>query len=103
MFLEGWRALNDYFYDPEFHGVDWTAMRDKYLPAVESGIPARDDFDDLVSLMLGELNASHLGISAPRGGKRSCTGRRAGSPAGRVLRRSWFQDCPGAEARTGRP
>ncbi|MBW7995080.1 MAG: peptidase S41 [Candidatus Glassbacteria bacterium] len=64
VFLEGWRALNDYFYDPDFHGADWTAMRDKYLPAVEAGIPAREDFEALIHLMLGELNASHLGFSS---------------------------------------
>jgi len=68
VFLEGWRVLNDYFYDPGFHGADWDAMRDKYLAAVEEGIPAREDFDDLVRLMLGELNASHLGISPPAAG-----------------------------------
>ncbi len=65
VFLEGWRVLNDYFYDPGFHGANWSAMREKYLAVVEAGIPAREDFDDLVRLMLGELNASHLGISSP--------------------------------------
>ncbi len=68
VFLEGWRVLNDYFYDPQFHGANWSAMRGKYLAAVEAGIPARQDFDDLVRLMLGELNASHLGISPPSDG-----------------------------------
>ncbi len=71
VFLEGWRVLNDYFYDPGFHGADWSAMRDKYLPAVEAGIPAREDFDDLVRLMLGELNASHLGIYPPGDGNKT--------------------------------
>lgn len=68
VFEEGWKTLDMYFYDPLFHGVDWRAMREKYLPPVLAGIPARQDFDDLVMLMLGELNASHLGISPPAEG-----------------------------------
>ncbi|MBN2287752.1 MAG: PD40 domain-containing protein [Candidatus Glassbacteria bacterium] len=68
VFEEAWRTINDYFYDPQFHGADWQAMRRKYLPAVRDGSCAREDFDDLVRLMLGELNGSHLGISPPGSG-----------------------------------
>ena len=32
MFNEAWRLLWNGFYDPEFHGVDWPAIRDKYEP-----------------------------------------------------------------------
>ncbi|MEA2063636.1 MAG: peptidase S41, partial [Gemmatimonadota bacterium] len=70
VFEEAWRTLNDNFYDPAFHGADWPAMREKYLPAMssEKNFCAREDFDDLVRLMIGELNASHLGISPPGDG-----------------------------------
>ena len=27
---EAWQALNDGFYDPEFHGADWKALHSKY-------------------------------------------------------------------------
>ena len=69
VFEEGWKTLDMFFYDPKFHGVDWPAMRGKYMPVVKAGIPAREDFDDLMMLMLGELNASHLGITPPSNGQ----------------------------------
>jgi tricorn protease len=31
-FLDAWRLERDYFYDRNMHGVDWVAMRDRYLP-----------------------------------------------------------------------
>jgi len=61
MFDEGWRLLKEQFYDEKMHGVDWDAMREKYRPLIEH-VAAKEDFYALVSMMLGELNASHLGI-----------------------------------------
>ncbi len=61
MFDEAWRKLAHRFYDPQLHGANWVAMRLKYRPLV-SHVRMHEDFYDLVSLMLGELNASHLGI-----------------------------------------
>ncbi len=61
MFDEGWRLLKEQFYDEKMHGVDWNAMREKYRPLIEH-IALKEDFYALVSMMLGELNASHLGI-----------------------------------------
>lgn len=61
MFAEGWRKLRHSFYDPRLHGADWEAVRAKYS-AILPHIACVEDFYDLVSLMLGELNASHLGI-----------------------------------------
>jgi tricorn protease len=62
MFAQCWRILNDQFYDDKFHGADWKAIRTKYAPIVPH-CANREDLYSLVSLMLGELNASHLGIS----------------------------------------
>jgi len=64
MFDEGWRLLKEQFYDEKMHGVDWNAMREKYRPLIEH-VAAKEDFYALVSMMLGELNASHLGIGGP--------------------------------------
>jgi tricorn protease len=61
MFDQSWRALSENFYDPSFHGANWNAIREKYRPLVKH-VALREDFYDLVSLMMGELNASHLGI-----------------------------------------
>jgi tricorn protease len=62
MFAQCWRALSDNFYDPQHHGANWNAVREKFLPLV-GHTATREDLYALVSMMLGELNASHLGIS----------------------------------------
>ena len=65
MFDEAWQTLNDRFYDPNFHGVNWKKMWEKYRP-LASKTATREDFHDVIRLMIGELNSSHLGISPPR-------------------------------------
>ena len=30
MYVDAWRILRDWFYDPGMHGLDWPAIRDKY-------------------------------------------------------------------------
>jgi tricorn protease len=62
MFEQSWRALRDYFYDPKFHGTDWYAVRAKYRPLVKH-VALKEDLYALISIMMGELNASHMGIS----------------------------------------
>lgn len=54
------RQVNDKFYDPTLHGVDWKYYGDHYrrfLPYISND----RDFADLLSEILGELNASHTG------------------------------------------
>jgi tricorn protease len=65
MFEQSWRALDEQFYDPRHHGVNWKEIREKYRPLVKH-VSLREDFYALVSLMLGELNASHVGITGFR-------------------------------------
>lgn len=62
IFDQSWRLMSDSFYDSKHHGADWKAIRDKYRPLVRH-VAMKEDLYTLVSLMLGELNASHLGIS----------------------------------------
>ncbi len=59
MFIEAWRLERDYFYDREMHGVDWPAMRDKYLPLVDR-VKTRAELSDLIAQMVGELSALHI-------------------------------------------
>jgi tricorn protease len=62
LFDEAWQQLRDRFYDPAMHAVDWAALKAKYRPlAVDSEV--KDEFYGVVAQMLGELRASHLGIS----------------------------------------
>jgi tricorn protease len=62
MFDQSWRALDEAFYDSNFHGANWKKLRGKYRELVKH-CAMKEDLYSLVSLMLGELNASHLGIS----------------------------------------
>jgi len=63
-----WRQVNDKFYDPDFHGVDWDAMRAAYEPLV-AGVSNNRDFARLMEEMLGQLNASHTGMYYRPGGE----------------------------------
>ncbi|MCI0685506.1 MAG: S41 family peptidase [Gemmataceae bacterium] len=72
MFEQSWRALSDNFYDPGFHGADWNKVRAKYRPLVQH-CALKEDLYSLIYLMLGELNASHLGISGNLGGPEQTT------------------------------
>ena len=55
-----WRQVKDKFYDPNLQGVDWDGYRkvyERYLPYINNNF----DFAEMLSEMLGELNASHTG------------------------------------------
>ena len=55
-----WRQVKDKFYDPNLQGVDWNGYRkvyERYLPYIDNNF----DFAEMLSEMLGELNASHTG------------------------------------------
>jgi tricorn protease len=61
MFDQSWRYLAEHFYDAKYHGLDWNAVRAKYRPLVKH-VGMKEDLYALLYLMLGELNASHLGV-----------------------------------------
>jgi len=63
---QAWSYLRDHFYDSNFHGVNWDSVRATYEPQI-AGARTPDEMRRLINLMVGELNASHLGISAPFG------------------------------------
>ncbi len=64
IFVDAWRLERDYFYDPNMHGVDWDAARDKYLPLVDR-VTTRGELSDLIGRFVGELSALHTSV---RGG-----------------------------------
>jgi len=59
MFLDAWRLERDYFYDRHMHGVDWKRVRDRYLPLVDR-VSDREELNDLIAQMVGELSALHI-------------------------------------------
>jgi tricorn protease len=62
VFNESWRVMKFRFYDPAMHGVDWDKMRTVYEPLL-THVAEQEDLHDVVNMMIGELNASHTGIS----------------------------------------
>jgi tricorn protease len=64
VFQQAWTYIRDNFFDPNFNGVNWNNVHDEYAP-LAAGARTPDELRRLISLMLGELNASHSGIGAP--------------------------------------
>jgi tricorn protease len=58
MLHEAWRLQRDFFYDPNMHGVDWNAVWAQYGPLADR-MASRDDLEDLLGEILGELNVGH--------------------------------------------
>jgi Tol biopolymer transport system component/C-terminal processing protease CtpA/Prc len=76
VFNQAWSLMRDNFYDPNYHGANWQAIRQEYAPRI-AGARSSDEMRRLLNLMVGELNASHLGASGPFGGQQS-------APVGRL-------------------
>jgi len=58
IFLDAWRLERDYFYDRKMVGVDWNAMRARYLPLVDR-VSDREELNDVIAQMAGELSTLH--------------------------------------------
>jgi tricorn protease len=65
VFETAWQAINQRFYDPDFHGKDWEGLKNKYKPIALSA-STDEDFRSIFNWMLGEINASHMGLRGPR-------------------------------------
>jgi tricorn protease len=63
MYVDGWRILRDWFWDPGHHGQDWAAIRDRYAPLVEH-VTHRADLDYIFGELAGELNAGHIYVTS---------------------------------------
>ncbi len=67
VFEEAWANINRNFFDANFNGHDWHKLHDEWAPYA-AGARTPDELRRDINLMIGELNASHSGIGAPRGG-----------------------------------
>jgi len=65
IFDEAWRVMKYRFYDEKMHGRDWNAIRARYEPLLKY-VGENQDVYDLANEMIGELNASHTGVSGPQ-------------------------------------
>ena len=67
MFNHIWQQVKDKFYKVDLHGVDWDGYKKSYtrfLPYINNNY----DFSEMLSEILGELNASHTGARYFGGG-----------------------------------
>jgi carboxyl-terminal processing protease len=64
VFDEVWDIVNRQFYDSDFGGIDWRAMRDKYRP-LAAAAPDEAAQAEIIDRMLAELGASHTGRYLP--------------------------------------
>lgn len=60
LFEHAWRQTLKKFHDVEMHGVDWQFYKSSYARFLDE-VDNNHDFAELLSEMLGELNASHTG------------------------------------------
>ena len=59
-----WQTVNDKFYDPNFRGVDWRAVHDRYAPQV-AAVKTDAELYNTLNAMLSELKVSHMQILTP--------------------------------------
>lgn len=87
VFDEAWSTLNEVFYDPNFHGRNWAALRAATEPYIK-GARTPQELRRAINLMIGELNSSHSGINPPTSGPGSLPTDRVGELAVRFDRRA---------------
>jgi Tol biopolymer transport system component len=64
VFDQAWGWLAKHFHDPAMNGANWDQVKKEFAPRVEAA-KTPDELYALLRLMVGELNASHLGIYPP--------------------------------------
>src|SRR5215212_2497911 len=57
-FEDVWRTVRDRFYDPQLHGLDWAATRERYRPDAAQAT-SEEELATVINRMLSELHASH--------------------------------------------
>jgi tricorn protease len=60
-FDDAWRTMRDHWYDSNFGNHNWDAVRRKYRPQATAAHDV-NTLTEIIYLMLGELNGSHLGF-----------------------------------------
>ena len=63
-FIQVWLTIRDRYFDQTYSNLDWGAIKYEFEPRVKA---ARTDFElhNLLNVMLGRLNKSHLGVIPP--------------------------------------
>jgi hypothetical protein len=59
-----WQTINEKHIDPNFNGLDWSEVPDRYQPQIAAA-KNEEEFYLLVNKMLFELNISHTVVVPP--------------------------------------
>jgi tricorn protease len=103
-FAEAQRLMGENFYHPTMKGLDWGAVSARYAElATHARTPS--EFDHVANRLLGELNASHLGIRSPQSGGRTVLpqgriGVMVSSATGGLRVDAMISDAPAMTAKT---
>lgn len=103
VFEKVWKEVDEHYYDPEFGGVKWQEVRQRYLPLVQT---AKDDVDfySIVDRMTAELHDAHTRFSSPEQWENHkkhqgvSVGFRAGYVEGKVVVLDVYPDSNAAHA-----
>ena len=64
VFEKIWKDVDEHYYDPDFGGVNWRDVRERYLPLVQQ-VKDDQEFYVLMDRMTGELHDAHTRFSSP--------------------------------------
>jgi carboxyl-terminal processing protease len=64
VFEKIWKDVDEHYYDPEFGGVNWRGVRERYLPLVQQ-VKSDQEFYVLMDRMTAELHDAHTRFSSP--------------------------------------
>jgi carboxyl-terminal processing protease len=59
-----WQTINEKYFDANFNGVNWKAVRGKYAPRLPT-VKNDEELYELLNEMMSELKVSHLEIVTP--------------------------------------
>jgi len=64
VFDDAWETIQERYYDPKFHGIDWQAQRATFRPAAaRAGKP--HEFYDVLRQMIASLKDAHTRVYSP--------------------------------------
>lgn len=64
-FEKAWKTVDKNFYDKNFNGVDWKAVKKRYAPLIEAA-KSDAEFYDLMKRMMREPKVSHMDVIIPQ-------------------------------------
>jgi carboxyl-terminal processing protease len=64
VFDDLWETIEDRYYDPRFHGVDWQAKRTSFRPAAAKATSTHE-FYELLRQMIASLRDAHTRVYSP--------------------------------------